>query len=225
MKSVGGLERAINLINTNRASQKGPVKLDLHPNRPNYRGFATPHGPISLEADPTIPQLEAAGADIELNGEQHTILDGMFFVSGEIPRLTDYETGIDNGIRLDSEERGWEADTQIQDERFVMCHLKGKGLVVFTGCSHAGVINVLRHAIDIGDKVPIFAVIGGFHLSDAHEDKLAHTIRDLKSLEPTVLMPGHCSGWKVQAEAEKVLPGRTVPIYCGQKYGMKGVQA
>ena len=199
------------------------MKLDLHPNRPKYRGLNTPMGPVTLEADPTIAQLETAGAKVELNAEQHTILDGMFFVSGEIPRLTDYETGIDNGIRLDSEERGWEIDTQIMDERFVMCHLKGKGLVVFTGCSHAGVVNVLRHAIKVGGNIPVFAVIGGFHLTDASEDKLGHSIKDLKSLDPAVLMPGHCSGWKVQAEAEKVLPGRTVPIYCGQKYEMKGV--
>lgn len=182
-------------------------------------------GTVSLEADPTFSQLEAAGAKVELNDKQHPILDGMFFVSGEIPRLTDYETGIANGVRFDSDERGWETDTQIQDERFVMCHLKGKGLVVFTGCSHAGVVNVLRHAIEVGNNVPLFAVVGGFHLTDASDEKLGHTIRHLEALQPPILMPGHCSGWKVQAEADKVLPGRTVPIYCGQKYEMKGAAA
>ena len=199
-----------------------PVTVDLHPNRPQYRGIMLPHGPVTLEADPTFDELTAAGAKVEHHAETHNILEDHFLISGEIPRHTSYESGFPNGIRLDSETTGWVADPFITDERFVMCHLKGKGLVVFTGCSHAGVVNVVNHAAEIGNGIPIFAVVGGFHLSDAPEDKLKSTVKDLALHKPRVLMPGHCTGWQFSVEAERSMPGSVVPLYCGQKYEMKG---
>ncbi|ETN39068.1 uncharacterized protein HMPREF1541_05290 [Cyphellophora europaea CBS 101466] len=216
----GGLEKAIGLINSHKPESKGPVAVDLHPNRPEFRGMMTPRGPVTLEADPTIAQLETAGAKIDLNTDAHAILGQMFYVSGEIPRTTSYETGIANGIRLDTKEVGWQEDPLIMDERFVMCHLEGKGLVVFTGCSHAGVVNVMRHAVELGGGIPLFAIVGGFHLTDANIQKLESTVADFKLIQPTVIMPGHCTGWRFQVESEKTLPGRVVPLYCGQKYGL-----
>jgi len=66
--------------------------------------------------------------------------------------------------------------------------------------------------------LPLYAVVGGFHLSDAQTEKLQSTVQDLKELEPKVLMPGHCSGWRFQVEAERIMPGRVVPLYGGQVY-------
>ena len=86
-------------------------------------------------------------------------------VSGEIPRRTAYETGLQGGVRFESERGVWEGDEQILDERFLMCRVQGKGIVLFTGCSHGGVINASRHAVELaGDEVPLYAVLGGFHL-------------------------------------------------------------
>lgn len=200
-----------------RRSDSSELTADLHPDRPAYRGFKTPKGNISLEADPTFVGLQAAGASIAMHSEDHTVLGDMFFISGEIPRRATYEVGIPNGIRL-SESGAWEADPLIKDERFVMCNLKDKGLVVFTGCSHAGVVNVTRRAAEVGSGLPLYAVVGGFHLSDADTEKLRNTVEDLKKLNPTVLMPGHCSGWRLASEAEKAMPGSVVPIYGGQTY-------
>lgn len=178
----------------------------------------TQMGPLSIQADPTFEELTTAGASVVLKSEDHTILDGMFFISGEIPRVTNYETGLPNGIRLDLNSGEWIDDKLIQDERFVMCKLKGKGLVVFTGCGHAGVVNTARRAVDVGSGASLFTVVGGFHLTDAEKDKLQSTVNDLKALKPRVLMPGHCSGWRFGVEAEKVMPGVLVPLYGGQRY-------
>ena len=196
----------------------GRLALDLHPNRPAYRGIMTPMGPVSLESDPSFSTLESAGATINKSAEAHTVLDDVFFISGQIPRTTSYETGISNGIRLNDAKSGWQPDPLIEDERFVMCNLKDKGLVVFTGCSHAGVVNVSKNAVELGGGLPLYAVVGGFHLSDAQTEKLQSTVQDLKELEAKVLMPGHCSGWRFQVEAERIMPGRVVPLYGGQVY-------
>ena len=81
--------------------------------------------PVSLEPDPTFEEIRAAGGTVAKNDSAHTILDETFLVSGEIPRVTSYETGIRRGIRFDIGKGAWEEDTMIRDERFVMCKLKG----------------------------------------------------------------------------------------------------
>lgn len=193
----GGMARTVGLINEAKAAtnQNSTSKLivDLHPNRPDYRGIMG-MVPISLEADPTFEEIEKAGAVVEKHDEMHTILDDMFLISGEIPRVTAYEKGIPRGIRFSKQTGKWEDDTLILDERLVACRLKDKGLVVFTGCSHAGVVNASRHAMQLGGGAPLYCVIGGYHLADAEKDQINETVEDLKKLKPKILMPGHCTG-------------------------------
>ena len=215
------------------------MSVDLHPDRPDYRGFALGPNIVSFQADPTFEELEAAGGAIQKNDETHTILDNFFLISGEIPRQTAYENGIKGGMRYDSEEKDWFSDELISDERFLMCNLKGmisitvlfysgwsltcnpfpdKGLVLFTGCSHAGVVNCSRHAVDSLDgSVPLYAVVGGFHLATSTAADTESTVKDLQRLDPAVLLPGHCSGWRAKFAIEKYMPGSLVPCTVGAK--------
>ncbi|KGO48465.1 hypothetical protein PEX1_003020 [Penicillium expansum] len=216
----GGLLRAIRMIkDAKRAENRsGDLVADLHPDRPAYRGIALPEHIISLEADPTFEEMEGAGAVVDKRSEPHTVLDDFFLVSGEIPRVTPYETGLKNAVRYDPDENDWFSDEVIVDERSLICNLKGKGLVVFTGCSHAGVVNTTKHAVDLtGGSVPIHAVVGGFHLATSDADQIQSTVADLKRLDPAVLMPGHCSGWRAKFAIEKHMPGSLVPCTVGSR--------
>lgn len=100
-----------------------PTIVDLHPSRPSYRGFTTPLGIVSLEADPTFSEIEDAGGKVDKNVEAHEVLDSYFLISGEIPRVTPGENGIRAGLRFENGE--WVSDELIADERFVVCHVKG----------------------------------------------------------------------------------------------------
>jgi 7,8-dihydropterin-6-yl-methyl-4-(beta-D-ribofuranosyl)aminobenzene 5'-phosphate synthase len=106
------------------ANKRMQLIIDLHSDRPKYRGFKTPMGLISLQADPTFNEIHQAGGLVETSEELHTILDNMFLVSGEIPRQTSYELGLRRGMRFD-DLHGWTEDELIRDERFLMCKLKG----------------------------------------------------------------------------------------------------
>ena len=86
----------------------------------------------------------------------------MFHVSGEIPRVTAYERGLKGQHRRTLDGTSWEPDELVIDERFLAVNVAGKGLVVFTACSHAGVVNVLQHARESFPSVPLYAVAGGF---------------------------------------------------------------
>jgi 7,8-dihydropterin-6-yl-methyl-4-(beta-D-ribofuranosyl)aminobenzene 5'-phosphate synthase len=122
----GGMLRAIKKIKQAQEStnKKKKIIVDLHSNRPQYRGFQTPMGLISLEADPTFDEIHEAGGIVESSTKTHTILNKMFLVSGEIPRITSYELGLRRSMRFD-EGKGWTEDILIKDERFLMCKLKG----------------------------------------------------------------------------------------------------
>lgn len=98
-----------------------------------------------------------------------------------------------------------------------LTHL-GKGLVVFTGCSHSGVVNVARHALKLGHGAPLHSVVGGYHLADALPEVIEKTVDDLKVLEPHLLMPGHCTGWRAKYALAEKLPDQIVPCFVGSGY-------
>jgi 7,8-dihydropterin-6-yl-methyl-4-(beta-D-ribofuranosyl)aminobenzene 5'-phosphate synthase len=91
--------------------------------------------------------------------------------------------------------------------------VKDKGLVVFSSCSHAGIVNVLTHARELFDPIPIYAVFGGLHLSGAaNEGWIDDTVRDLAAFGLKRMVPGHCTGWRaihrlVEAFGDVVIPG------------------
>jgi 7,8-dihydropterin-6-yl-methyl-4-(beta-D-ribofuranosyl)aminobenzene 5'-phosphate synthase len=94
--------------------------------------------------------------------EPQLLLDGLFYLSGEIPRVTAFETGMQGQYRRTEDGQGWEADPLLIDERFVAVSVKGKGVIVLTACSHAGVVNVMTHARECFAGRRLHGVIGGF---------------------------------------------------------------
>jgi len=134
----GGMLEVVRTAAQARSSSKQakvpPVVVDLHPARPMYRGIRLPEmSPLSFEADPSFADIEKMGGKVEKSTNTHTILDDMFLVSGEIPRVTEYEQGLRFGVRLDEGSKDWEKDEAMVDERFLMCNVKGKLLPYRTG--------------------------------------------------------------------------------------------
>ena len=90
---------------------------------------------------------------------------------------------------------------------------------MFTGCSHAGVVNASRHALELGDGAPLYAVMGGFHLADAEPATIESSAQDLKALDTKVLLTGHCTGWRAKFELQRIFPsGSLVPSFVGSKF-------
>lgn len=128
----GGMLQVLRMINEARKDShpsggggQEPVMVDLHPARPAFRGTHRPGLPIlSLEVDPSFEAIEACGGKVSKNDQAHTVLDRMFLVSGEIPRVTSYEKGLKGGVKFNGKE--WEEDLMIKDERLLMCKVKGR---------------------------------------------------------------------------------------------------
>lgn len=84
---------------------------------------------------------------------------------------------------------------EIEDDLALYVDLGSPGLLIVTGCCHAGLMNTVRHAVKITGNRKIRAIVGGLHLAGAGEDRLTKTVEFLKEIKPDMLVPLHCTGW------------------------------
>jgi len=215
---AGGIPRALSMIRATNGAR--PVPLYLHPGMFHERGQRQSDGGVlPMDAIPTPKQWTDFGAEPVVTDAPQTLLDGLFFVSGEIPRVTGYETGVPTQVRRVAVDAPWEPDPLLMDERFLAVHVKDKGLVVFSACSHAGIVNVLRHARDCFPGVKLHAAMGGFHLAGSTEAIIPETVADLGKLDLDYIIPAHCTGWRAVNALEraygetKVLPAAVGKVF------------
>lgn len=192
----GGLPEAVRRIFAANGGQRVPV----HVNEGMFvqrAGTLADGSRLPIKDVPKPQELEQAGAEVVSSPQARLIGGGCFYLSGEIPRVTSYEKGMPGQLRRAADGRSWEPDPWIRDERYLAVNVKGKGMVVFSMCSHAGVVNVLKDAQKVFDGVPLHAVMGGFHLAGAGvEAIIPETILDLLSFGLKRIVPAHCTGWR-----------------------------
>jgi 7,8-dihydropterin-6-yl-methyl-4-(beta-D-ribofuranosyl)aminobenzene 5'-phosphate synthase len=146
---------------------------------------------------PSPADLAAHGALVVSHHEARELGEGCFYLSGEIPRVTAFEKGRPDHLCRRSSEAAWEPDPFIMDERYLAVHVRDKGLLVFSACSHAGIVNVLLHARQTFPAVPLYGVLGGLHLSGAAVERLIpDTVAHLRQFDLQQVMPAHCTGWR-----------------------------
>jgi len=137
------------------------------------------------------------------------------YLTGRIRRMTDYEKGM-RGAYVKTQGR-FVPDNFLGEQSLVV-NLKGKGLVVITGCAHAGVVNTVKHAQEISGIEKVHAIMGGFHLTGAREDLVKRTVADIKALEPDYVVPMHCTGFGATMAFAKEMPDQFVLNTSGTKY-------
>jgi 7,8-dihydropterin-6-yl-methyl-4-(beta-D-ribofuranosyl)aminobenzene 5'-phosphate synthase len=213
----GGMLRALDLITLGNGGREVPTYM--HPRMFGSRALKAPDGSMRAFADiPSVHQLAQHGATVVNTTEPQTFLDDMFHVSGEISRLTPYERGMIGQHRRTEDGTGWEPDPLIMDERFLAVNVEGKGLVVFTACSHAGVVNVMSHARTSFPGTPLHAVLGGFHLVGANERIIPETVAGLREFGIQVFGPAHCTGWRAVNALAQAFGEAVVPASVGKQY-------
>jgi 7,8-dihydropterin-6-yl-methyl-4-(beta-D-ribofuranosyl)aminobenzene 5'-phosphate synthase len=192
---AGGIPQALRFIRQRNGGTSVP--LYLHPGMFQQRGTRQNDGSVlPMQKVPSPEEWALLGAAPETSRDSSLCLDGCYFISGEIPRVTSYEKGFPGHVAWNEGSREWERDELLMDERFLAVHVRDKGLVVFSACSHAGIVNVLHEALRLFPGTPVYAVVGGFHLAGINEGIIAETVEDLKQFRPTFIVPAHCTGWR-----------------------------
>ena len=196
----------------------------IHPEFWNRRRLAIPGGvPVEL---PTTSRraLEEAGFDIIEQQQPSFLYDRSVLITGEVDRVT----GFEKGFPAHQAWRGssWEPDPLILDDQALIANVAGRGLVILTGCGHAGVINICRYAQRLTGVAKLHAVIGGFHLTGPlFEPIIDDTVRALEQLAPDLIVPAHCSGWKATHKIARRLPGAFIQNSVGTAFHLTGTAA
>lgn len=215
---AGALLLALTMIRGRNGGKSVP--FHGHPDMFHTRAVAVPNvGLRQMEDIPSVADLEAFGAEVTLTREKQAVLGGMVHVSGEIPRVTHFERGYPGQVRRVAEGDGWEPDEKLIDERWIGVNVKGKGLVILSACSHAGIVNVLNHARSTFPDAPLHAVMGGFHLSGPNESVIEATVEGLRPFGLSTIAAGHCTGWRAMTALANAFGDRAlVPTAVGKRY-------
>ena len=161
--------------------------------------------------------LEGIGFQIVERPEPSFLFAESVLVTGEVARSTDFERGFP--IHQALRDHSWEPDPLILDDQALVVHVAGRGLVVLTGCGHAGIVNIVRYARALTGVERVHAVIGGFHLTGGlFEPIIPDTVAALGELAPDVIVPAHCTGWPAMHALATRLPEAFVPNSIGTRF-------
>jgi 7,8-dihydropterin-6-yl-methyl-4-(beta-D-ribofuranosyl)aminobenzene 5'-phosphate synthase len=142
------------------------------------------------------------------------LVAGGIGLTGPIPRETSFE---DTGGPFFLDPQARRADPI--DDDLALWMLTGRGLVVCVGCCHAGIVNTLNHVFRLSGMNRLRALIGGFHLLNASEQRLEQTVAALRSFSPELVVPCHCTGEKAMQMLTAAFGARVVPGRAGAAYG------
>jgi 7,8-dihydropterin-6-yl-methyl-4-(beta-D-ribofuranosyl)aminobenzene 5'-phosphate synthase len=210
---VGGLKQLVD-----RVGRRG-VELVLHPTAfrsPRY--LKLPSGLKIALPSFTREKAWTAGVEVTETKSPYPLLgEGILFL-GEIPRKTPFERGMPNAYYEDDGEERWDP---IEDDTAIVAHVRGRGLVVLSGCAHAGIVNTVEYARETTGVDQVLAVMGGFHLTGpGFAGIIEPTTEALKAMDPTYVVPTHCTGREAILHVEQEMPDRFLLNMAGTKLSL-----
>ncbi len=153
---------------------------------------------MKLKIDPILENIGSPFKQSEVEASDGVILltknsvklTNEIMTSGEIERNTIYEE-VKNFWTIEGEI--FKEDI-MQDDQALIINVKGKGLVIVSGCAHSGIINTVRQAKKVAGIDNIYAILGGFHLNKADKKRIQLTTDELLKIDPKFVGPCHGTG-------------------------------
>ena len=187
-----------------RVTRRG-MPLVLHPDAWRERKVVFPNGTEILMPPPSHQDLDREGWQVVEERGPSLLLDNTILVTGQVERVTDFEKGFP--LQWTRSGDDWERDTWIWDDQGVVLNLRDRGLIVLSSCSHAGSVNVIRHAQQLTGITPLYAFVGGMHLTGGLYDAVIPlTVQAIQAKAPRYVVPGHCTGWRATHEIVRAMP-------------------
>lgn len=193
--SHGHWDHIMGLVGLHKRLGRFSMPLTIHPDAYLKRASKNQQGElIRLGGTLSAQGLRDAGVELIETREPSFVIEGMALVTGQVERTNDFETGWPaHYAERDGE---FVPDPLICDDQGLAINVKNKGLVVLSGCGHAGIVNTVNHARAITGIDKVYAVVGGFHLGpNFFRDRTPKVIDALVAMEPAILSPAHCTGY------------------------------
>jgi len=214
--SHGHLDHAGGLIPILKRISKPQMPVVLHSDAFLKRGLVLRNGQkIRLRPVEEDKVLEA-GAKVVKTTEPYALFGNLVVATSEIPRKTRFEQGFPGHYaEIDGK---LQPDPLIRDDQALVMNVKRKGLVIISGCAHAGIINTVLYAKEVTGVNKLYALMGGFHLSFPNEHIIAPTVEELKEIRPTFIIPCHDTGWKATNAILNAMPENFIPTAVGTTF-------
>lgn len=166
---------------------------------------------FGMRPDCSPEAIRAAGGDMIMTDDPLPLLTGVL-TTGEIKKRTAFEQKltlsamtIENGRLL--------PDQMLDDISLVF--IVGEELIVVSGCSHAGIVSIAETAVRLTGIDKIAAIIGGFHLVNADDERIGKTIDDISVMKAAEIYTGHCTGFKAEVKMSTDLGKRFRKLQTG----------
>ena len=206
----GGLEGLFGRV-------RSSMPLVVHPHAWRDRKIVFPAGGEVRLPPPNHNDLDREGWQVVEERGLSLLLNDSILVTGQVDRVTDFEKGFP--IQQAFVDGAWAPDPWTWDDQAIAFNVRGKGLVVLSGCSHSGAINIVRHVRRVTGVDHIHAFIGGLHLTGGlFEPIIPDTIASLTDLAPDLVVPGHCTGWRAQHQVAAALGDAYSASYVGTTF-------
>lgn len=198
------------------------LPLVLHPDAYLKRAVLQPDGTLDQPMAPLSRRaLRDSGLEV-LESEVPTfLLEDMVLITGQVARTNDFEVGWP--AHHAERDGTWEPDPLICDDQGLVVNLRGRGLVVLSGCGHAGIVNTVEYARAVTGVDRVHAILGGFHLGpDFFADRIGRVVGALHALDPALVVPAHCSGTRAGLAVAQTMPAAYVQNTVGTRYTLVG---
>jgi 7,8-dihydropterin-6-yl-methyl-4-(beta-D-ribofuranosyl)aminobenzene 5'-phosphate synthase len=174
-----------------------------------------------IEGKSFLPLMNGNGTSTTNNDH-----DRLLMVTGQIPRETSFEKGLppqykeEEKKNSNSNSMNLVPDPLVNDDQAIIANIKDKGLIIITGCGHAGVINTINYSKKITGTDKVYAIIGGFHLTGGSmfEEAIEPTIAELQKADPRYIIPCHCTGWKGTNRIINTMPEKFIQSSVGTTF-------
>jgi 7,8-dihydropterin-6-yl-methyl-4-(beta-D-ribofuranosyl)aminobenzene 5'-phosphate synthase len=217
--SHGHFDHTTGLDGLARRLGRANLPVLVHPLFWSRRRLAIPgRDPLELPTTSRLA-LQQVGFDVLEQERPSLLFESSVLVTGEVPRQSDFESGFP--VHQAFHDGAWVPDPLILDDQALVVHVRGRGLVVLTGCGHAGIVNIVRYARQLTGVAEVHAVVGGFHLNGPlFEPVIAPTVEALESLAPEVIVPAHCTGWRAVHALVTHLPDACIQNTVGTRFDL-----
>ena len=154
--------------------------------------------------------------------DPYPIFDGKLCFLGEIPKTNTFEKGSASFYYEENEKEKWDP---LNDDTALIAHLRGKGLIVLSGCAHSGIVNTVKYAQKITGIDKVHAIMGGFHLTGPEFAPIIETtIKALKEINPDFIIPTHCTGRNAMMRIQMEMPEQYILNMAGTRMVFKGLE-
>jgi 7,8-dihydropterin-6-yl-methyl-4-(beta-D-ribofuranosyl)aminobenzene 5'-phosphate synthase len=199
------------------------VPMLLHPDFWLRRRAKFPNGAFELPV-PSKAAMLGAGFEVVEERQPSLLLDRSVLITGEVDRTSEFERGFP--IHEAWRDGDWTPDPLILDDQALIANVRGRGLVVVTGCGHAGIVNIVRYAQRLTGVSQIAAIVGGFHLNGPlFAPIIPQAVAALCEFAPSMIVPGHCTGFDAVQAISLAMPEAFVVNSVGTRFIVAGTAA